>query len=307
MFLLVLLCNFFLASAISSNKVLLGMFPVILFVGIRMMCAGILMCAYSYRSSTHMHWRYIKKDLVALVGISLFTTYFPSILKAFGLKYLFSSKAALYGSIDPFVTVLYAYFLWHETLSWKKILGIAIGFGGILLMTIGQTPPEKGWEAWLVVSYPELASLASVIISRWGWILLRSLVRRERYTPLEVNGLSMAGSGVLALATATVLGEWQYVSITSVPKFLWLFAYTVVIGNVVGYTMYAYIIKHTNITLVSFAGFTIPVFVGLIGWLILAEPISFNLVISGCFVLIGLLIFYYDELRSSSKNSFPVS
>lgn len=300
MLLLILLCNFFLASAISSNKVLLSMFPAILFVGIRMLCAGILMCLYAYRSSDRMRWRHIKNDVGTLVGISLFTTYFPSILKAFGLKYLFSSKAALYGSIDPFVTALYAYFLWHEKLSWKKCVGIVIGFSGILVITIGQTPPEQGWHAWLMFSYPELASIASVLISRWGWILLRSLVRKERYTPLEVNGLSMVGSGVLALITATALHQWQEVSIPSIPTFLWLFAYTVIIGNVIGYTLYAYVIKHVNLTFVSLAGFSIPIFVGLIGWSLLAEPVSYNLLFAGFFVFLGLLVFYYDELRRAA-------
>jgi len=294
--LLVLLCNFFLASTISSNKVLLSMFPAILFVGIRMLCAEILICVYAYCFSTRMRWRYIKHDIGILVGVSLFTTYLPSILKAFSLKHLFSSKAAFYGSIDPFITALYAYFLWHEKLSWKQFVGIIIGFSGIVIMTLGQTPPEQGWHAWFILFYPELASFASVVVSRWGWILLRALVRNERYTPLEVNGMSMVGSGILALITATMLNQWKDVSIPSVSTFLCLFVYTVIIGNVTGYMLYAYVIKHVNLTFVSLAGFSIPIFVGLIGWLLLAEPMSYSILLAGLFVFLGLLIFYYDEL-----------
>lgn len=278
------------------------MFPAILFVGLRMLCAGILMFVYAYKHSPRLRWRYIKEDLFALVGVALFTTYFPSILKAFGLKHMFSSKAALYGSIDPFVTALYAYFLWHERLSWKKLLGIMIGFSGIVLTTITNTAPELGWQAWFIFSYPELASLACVFIGRWGWIMIRSLVRKERYTPLEVNGLSMIGSGVLALVTATPLEQWKDVTISSIPLFITLFLYTVLVGNVLGYTLYAYVIKHVNFTLVSLAGFTIPIFVGLIGWLFLGEPLSLMLLVSAICVFVGLLVFYYDELKKISVS-----
>lgn len=297
MLLRVLICNLLLASAISANKVLLSMFPAILFVGLRMLSAGIFMCIYSYKHSSRLRWKYIKEDFLALVGIALFTTYFPSILKAFGLKHMFSSKAALYGSIDPFVTALYAYMLWHEKLTWKKFLGIMIGFSGIALITITNTSPEIGWHAWSIFSYPELASLTCVFIGRCGWIMIRSLVRKERYTPLEVNGLSMVGSGSLALITATCLGQWNHISIPSIPLFTILFVYTVFIGNVIGYTLYASVIKHVNFTLVSLAGFTIPIFVSFIGWLFLHEPISMSFFVATAAVFAGLVVFYYDELK----------
>jgi drug/metabolite transporter (DMT)-like permease len=296
MILLALLCNILLATGISANKVLLASMPATLFVGLRMFAAGALMCAYAYKNSPRLRWHYLKKDIWALIGISLCTTYIPSILKAFGLKHLFSSKAALFGSIDPFVTALYAYVLWHETLSWKKLAGIMIGFSGILVMVITSSPPETSWHSWLVFSYAEFASIACVFISRGGWILIRSLVKKERYTPLEINGISMTGSGLLALITASFFDQWQYVSITSIPSFFALFIYTVIIGNIVGYTLYAYVLKHMNITLVSLAGFTIPIFVGLIGWGLLGEPVSGALVGSAILVFLGLLLFYYDEL-----------
>jgi drug/metabolite transporter (DMT)-like permease len=300
MIFLALLCNILLATGISANKVLLALMPATLFVALRMFAAGLLMCSYAYQNSPRLRWHYLKKDIWALIGVSLLTTYIPSILKAFGLKHLLSSKAALFGSIDPFVTALYAYVLWQETLSWKKLTGIMIGFSGILVTVITSSPPETSWHSWLVFSYAEFASIACVFISRGGWILIRSLVKKERYTPLEINGLSMMGSGVLALITATMGNQWQHVSIASVPTFLGLFAYTVIIGNIVGYTLYAYVLKHMNITLVSLAGFTIPVFVGLIGWFLLGEPISGGLFGAAILVFLGLLIFYYDELRNAS-------
>lgn len=297
MIILPLLCYFFLATAISANKVLLTAMPATLFVGIRMLAAGMLMFTYAYRNSPRLRWNYVKQDMVMLLGASLFTTFVPSLLKAYGLKHLFSSKAALFGSIDPFVTALYAYILWHEKLSWSKFFGMLIGFGGIALMVVTGSPPEESVHAWFVFSFAELASIATVFVSRYGWILIRSLVKSDRYTPLEVNGLSMMGSGALALITAGFFDQWHQVSVASLPQFVLLFAYTIIVGNVLGYTMYAYIIKHANLTYVALTGFTIPIFVALVGWWFLGEPISLTLILAAALVFIGLVIFYYDELK----------
>ena len=299
---LIFICYLCLATAISANKVLLATMPATLFVGLRMLAAGVLMFVYAYRNSPRLRWPYIKQDLWLLIAASLFTTYIPSLLKAYGLKHLFSSKAALLGSIDPFVTALYAYILWHENLSWKQFFGIMIGFSGIILTIASSSPPEVSWHSWLIFSYAEFAAIASVFVARWGWILIRSLVKKERYTPLEVNGLSMMASGVLALATAGITDQWHQISIPSMPIFITLFGYTVIIGNVLGYTLYAYIIKHTNITLVSLAGFTVPIFVGLVGWGLLGEPISVSFIAAAILVFTGLVVFYYDQLKKIKYN-----
>jgi drug/metabolite transporter (DMT)-like permease len=109
-----------------------------------------------------------------------------------------------------------------------------------------------------ILFYPEMASFASVVVSRWGWILLRALVRNERYTPLEVNGMSMVGSGILALITATMLNQWK-----DVPFHLSQHFYALCIHSYYwqcnGYMLYAYVIKHVNLTFVSLAGFSNPI------------------------------------------------
>jgi len=294
---LLFLAYFLLASAFSANKVLLGWLPPTFFVGIRMLCAGLIMVIYNYRKSKRMRFDYFKKDLLTICGIALFTTYFPSLLKAYGLSGLPSSKAAMIGSCDPFVTAMYAYALWREKLSFKQFLGIAVGFLGVMLLMASSSMPEQSLHAWLIFSWPELAALGAVVVGRYGWILVRSLLKKERYKPTEINGLSMVFSGVLALATSLVVDPISSITIPSIPKFLLFFAYTIIAGNIFGYGLYAYCLKRYNLTLVSLAGFSIPVFVTIIGSLFLGEHLTFWFVVSSAIIFAGLLIFYRDNLR----------
>jgi len=315
---LIFLAYFLLASGISANKVLLNYLSPTFFVGIRMLCAGSIMIIYNYFKSNRMRFAYFKKDLIIIVIISLFTTFIPSILKAYGISKMFSSKAALIGSCDPFITAIYAYILFHENLTWKKFLGIVIGFLGIMLLLLAKSPIEEPLLAWFEISWPELALLGSVAIGRYGWILIRSLLKKERYSSTEINGLSMFLSGFLALIFSYTISLLVKYGIT-IPGFLnaivaqpkntislitlsTLFPYTVIVGNIFGYGLFAYCLKKYNLTFISLAGFSIPLFVTLIGWIFLQEPITITFALSTIIIFAGLVIFNLDDiLRRISK------
>jgi len=302
---MIFLAYFFLATAISANKALLAFLPPSFFVGIRMLTAGSIMIAYNYFRSKRMRFSYFKHDILKIIIISLFTSFIPSILKAYGFKHMFSSKAALMGSIDPFVTAIYAYILFSEKLTWKKFLGIIIGFLGITLIVVSRSPIEEPLLAWLQISYPELALIGSVAIGRYGWILIRSLLKKERYKPTEINGLTMFVSGILALITSYFIDSPGSINITSIPKFLSLFTYTIFAGNILGYALFAKCFATYNITFVSLAGFSITIFVTLIGWLFLGEPITPIFVLSSFIIFAGLVIFHLDGLKKGYQKKKP--
>jgi len=301
--LIIFIAYFFLATAISANKVLLGFLPPSFFVGIRMLTAGLIMITYNYFKSNRMRFSYFKKDLPKIISIALLTTLIPSILKAYGLKHIFSSKAALMGSLDPFITAIYAYILFSEKLTWKKLLGIMVGFLGISLLVIAKSPIEEPLLAWFEISYPEIALLGATAIGRYGWILIRSLLKKERYQPTEINGLTMFISGTLALIMSYFIDPISSIYIPSIPKFLGLFVYTILAGNILGYALFAKSFTKYQITFVSLAGFSIPVFVTIIGWTILGEPISSTFLLSTLIIFAGLLLFHFDGLKKAIYKS----
>lgn len=284
-----------LASAISTNKVILATLPPTFFVGLRMLFGGIVLYLINYRSSNRMKFSYFKQDIPLLLWISLCTTLIPSILKAFGLQNLVSSKAAFIGALDPFVTAIYSYVLWKETLSLKKIFGILIGFSGALVLCFSHSSTENTFYNFFIFSLPELAALGSVAIGRYGWICAQIAMKKERYSPPELNGLMMLISGVLALIISQFVDTVGFSNIPLTRHFLGLLAYTVIIGNVVAYTMYAQFLKAYSANFVSLAGFSVPIFVTLYGRLFLNEAITSNLIISASLILIGVFIFFSDE------------
>ena len=287
----------------------------VLFVGIRMLLAGCILIPlslYRYR----FNWAYLKEDKAIILGIALFTTFLPSIFKAFALANMPAPDVALIGSLDPFITAFYAYILWGDTLTMPKILGMMLGCLGmtflaypkllsVILAVVGITTGAVGDVACAPLAGPLAGSLlpyvaivASIILSRFGWSLVRLLLKRERYTPPQLNSLIMTISGFIALIAAPLVGSVS-VSISSPGYFNGLFAFTVIVGNVIGYSLYGYVLKHNNITLVSLCGVvTIPLLVSLYSWLFFGTHLTIEFAAVAFVFFMGIFLFYFDEIRT---------
>lgn len=301
-----------LAGGMVANKFVLRSMSPTLFVGIRMFVSGFLLFFISrYRASRNKTkrfcWRYIKADILTILFIATCTALIPALLKAYALPHMPASKYSLLGSIDPFVTAVYAYLLWREKLSWKKFLGIVIGFGGVVISLLSTSAQEMSCGEFWHISYPELFVIGSMIISRYGWILVQSMLRKERYAVTEVNSLTMLLSGGMALGISAWQGAWVNVSSQNSMQFMGALLFTIFVGNVIGYSWYADCLKRYSVTWMALAGLLIPLFVFFISYLLGDEPISIHFFVSLAVVCVGMLVFYFDDLTSHAhaKEQLP--
>ncbi len=282
------------ASGIFVNKILLTIIPPVLFVGIRMLSAGIILLSYTWKKRTYTLAQ-LKEDWRFLTGIAFFTTYTPSILKNYALKNLETGHATLLGSIDPFVTALYAYLLFGEKLTRNKIIGILIACAGVLFSVNLSNVGTKTCTGPLLL--PQAAALCAVLFSRFGWIMVQHQLRKNRYPPAQLNGLIMTQSGIIALLTSAWLDTPSPLVISSPSLFWLLLTYTIIAGNVIAYTLYASLLKHHSATLISLSGFSIPIFAGLLGWAFLGEKLTLQFALAASVFFVGLLTFYADEIK----------
>ena len=303
-----------MASAISTNKILLYALTPELLTGIRMSLAGLCLGGYAYVHTKHrLRWHAVKDFLPLLIVVSLFTTYFPSNLKAYALAHMPSSKMAFFGTLDPFVTALYSYFFFNEKLTAKKVLGIVIGFAGMMILIFGSTPLEAQLKAFSVFSYPELAAFWAIVLSRFGWIQAQQLLKKEVVTPVQINVIIMCLGGVVSLLTALARNQMEIrplleahlplfnlsllKGLTSTELLTVFLTYTIVIGNIFGYTLYAQALKRYSPLFISLASFSIPLFVSLFGWLFLAESLSLSFFIACAVTFAGLLVFSSKQAK----------
>ncbi len=315
----------FFASAISANKVILYALPPELLVGLRMAIASPLLAGYLYlREGKIFDWSVLRTFFSWIVVIALFTTFFPSNLKAYALAHMPSYKMAYFGTLDPFVAALFSYFWFNERLSWRQWLGIGIGLCGMLILLSGSSSSlEEQVKAFSVFSYPELAAIFAIVMSRLGWIQGQQLLKKEHITPVQFNVITMAVGGILSLsmffmrgslgvgsladASLPILGMQPLVSFSPSGQLGFFLVYTILIGNMLGYNLYAYALKRYSATFIALAGFMIPLLVQLIGWLLLGESLSPVFFIACAVTFTGVLIFFYDERMQVASEKRTVA
>ncbi len=303
-------CFFLFASGIFANKLILATLSPSMLSGIRMLVSGLIIFIFNYKSyrggtlaRACEHWK-------AFVAIALFTNFIPTLLKAYAIQNLSTAKAGFLGSLDPFVTALYVYILLSESLTIKKWLGILLGFSGALLLTTLSSPVEATLRTFMIFSLPEIAAFASVAVSRLGWILVQKKLRANTFSPVDVNGIVMTLGGIFAFMSIPL---WQALGFKETFNIVnkidlrmsLLLAFTILVGNLGAYNLYAYLLKYNSSTLMSIAGFTVPIYLAFFGWFFLGEPISATLIQAGVLMMLGVAVFYYDDVLKdmfSKKN-----
>lgn len=306
---LVLFLYMLSASTFTLGKALLTYLQPFFLISIRMTLAGIALWGYVllYKRKDWLffkQWLFKKKNYLILIQLSLFHIYFSYMLEFWALKYVSSFKASLLYNLSPFITALFAYMLFSEFLSKKKILGFIVGLGGFVPILIANQPQEQLAGIWWFISLSDIILLLAVFSSVYGWIIFQRLTRKEQLCPVVLNGTSMIIGGLLALGTSFIIEGVPHLTVPSGMKtsiaLLKLSIFLIgiiVIGNVIFYNLYGFLLRRFSATFLSFVGFSCPLFAAFFGWFFLKEVVTIHFFIAVAITFCGLYLFYQEELR----------
>ena len=300
---LVALLYILFASTFTLGKAVLSYISPILFIGIRMIAGGALLLGYQYffnRKKWHFDWA----DISYFFHIALFLIFISFVGEFWALKYISSSKTCLLYNMSPFITALFAYYMLSEQLSRRQWVGLVIGFLGFIPILINQTTGEMLTKHFWFLSMPELLLLIAVISSCYGWMVMRYLVIQRDYSSVMVNGIGMAGGGVMALIASLAIEGIPQVATISLDQVAIIAAYTtalILIANVVCFNLYGVLLRRYSATFLSFAGVTTPLFAAAFDLIFFKEAITLAFIMTMGIVFVGLWLFYQDEFRAQTK------
>src|SRR2546426_24070 len=188
--------------------------------------------------------------LVGFVGIVLFTG-------DYGLIYwgenngVPSGLSAILFATFPLQTALVANaFLKAERLTLQKFLGIAVGFGGVVLIfrsQLGTAGLAQVFPMLLDVLGAACAAFGAVAVKRWG----------HDTEPISFNAASMAvGAGALAGVSLIAREPW---TVPTWPQGLGAILYLAIAGSVVTFVAWQWLLKELQATLLSDIALGIPV------------------------------------------------
>ena len=192
----------------------------------------------------------------------------------------------------PFTTVLSVALL-GEVVRWRRWLGVAMSFAGVLLMGLDPGVFEQG-AALLWVS-------ASAFVGALGLIAIK---RVSGVRPVELQAwFAMASCPVLLLMTL-MLERGQMAALQSAGVVAWLsVAYVALLSSLVGHTGYYYLIQRYPVSSVAPVTVLSPLFSVMFSITLLRTPLTPRLIAGGVVTLLGVLIIAAREKKIVDTGS----
>src|SRR3989449_1872299 len=230
--------------------------PPFLAASLRFIVASItlVILAIAFRSkwpSNRTEW-----SLVAFVGLVLFTA-------DYGLIYwgenngVESGLSAILFATFPLQTALVANaYLKAERFTAQKLLGIGVGFGGVVLIfrsQLGTAGLEKVFPMLSIVLAATCAAFATVAVKRWG----------HDTEPISFNAAAMT-VGAAGLATVSLITREPW-GIPTWPQGLGAILYLAIAGSVVTFVAWQWLLKEMPATSLSYIALIIPIVAVLLG------------------------------------------
>lgn len=296
MWLLLLLHAIFASTYTLGKSSLLYATPVFA-VSIRLILSAVILFGLllSLRRSFYIKWR----DLLLFVSFAffLFYSYVPDFMV---LPYISSTKWALIYTLTPFCTALIGYFQKSEHVSRMKMVGLCIGFVGMLPVLLLDTSDTMGglWR----FSWPEIVMFICMVSYSYGWIIARRLIREKKYDAVLVNGVGMLIGGMAGLATSPLVESWSAGPISSFWPFCAVMV-PLVLATTLAFTINTYLFRYYTVTFLMFLMFVDPLYVAFYGRIFLGEQVHWYFFVSVFMLFLGLYIFYKEELKHCSIES----
>ena len=267
--------------------------PPFLMSSVRFLIAGAALYAFASRGRarpTLQEWK-----AAAIVGAALLLVGNGGV--AWAETRLESGLAALIVAIIPLWVALMDRVFFGRRLSTSAVVGLVIGFAGVALLV----RPGGGGD---IVAMLVLVGTTSA----WAGGSLYARGAKLPESPLLSAAMQMLAAalflGVFGLAT----GEASSVGADSfATKPIIAFVYLVLVGSLIAFSAYAWLLKNVRISVVSTYAFVNPVVAVALGTVFLSEPIGWTTVVAGAAIVVAVVLIVTARAPSTkaAEESLP--
>jgi len=239
---------------------------------------GVLFLAWRARPAL----RFSGHQWLVLAGIAINGITLNQICFINGLARTSVAHTALIVALGPVMVLALSCLMRLEPLTLPKLLGMLISFVGVTVLAVGRQ--EAGstahWQGDLIV----LAGSAS-----FAYYTIQVKEIANRYDALTLNTLTFVLGCLLMIpfAARSVLHiRWAEVTLSAWGGL----AFMIVLGTVVGYLIYAFVLTELAASRVAAFAYLQPVIAVLLGVWLLREKITTIVVAGGTLILLGVYL-----------------
>ncbi len=264
------------AGQVTLLRVLFGFVPVVLYAATR-------------RSFAWRHVRYVHHFVVmSLLATSVYYYAFAA-----GTSLLPSGIAgALSGAIPLFAFLSAAIFLRSEQVTPRRLLGVVIGFAGVLLIA----------RPWAATDAVDVTGVLYMLLGSAS-VGLSFVYAKKFLTGLDIAPAALTTYQIgLALLTLGIVTDLDGITLVAddARALLGLVVGLGILGTGVAYILYYYIVDRLGAVTASSATYIPPVVALAIGWLLVDEPLDGLDAVAVLLILTGVVVLRSrDQPRSA--------
>jgi drug/metabolite transporter (DMT)-like permease len=163
--------------------------------------------------------------------------------------------------------------------------GLVLGFAGMALL-VGSLEELGANSNGLIGG---VVVVAGAFLWANGSLYSRSAKLPE--APLLSTGMEMLAGGALLLLASLATGEWGRVRLDMVSeRSLVAWVYLIVLGSIVAFTCYIWLLKTVPATRVSTYAYVNPIVAMFLGWALASEPVTTRNVLAAVIILASVVV-----------------
>jgi drug/metabolite transporter (DMT)-like permease len=277
----------FWGSAFAVVKDGLDFSPPILFAGLRSLIGGLAMvtAAVLWDGSPNL-----RRDWPVFVLLTAFNVVLFIGLQTYAILDLPSGSAAVLVYLQPICVGFLAWLILGEELTAAKIVGLLMGFSGIVAVSVGSITGAASAISPLGV----LFGAGSALFWALGTVYFKKYEARLSTlwavaVPFVVGGVVLTGLGLLVEPEGEV--SWTGAFVASL-------LYSSLVGIALAWVIWFALVRAGEASRVAAYIFAVPLTAVLIGVIFLDEPLSYALLIGASLVVSGIYLVNRQPRRS---------
>ncbi|ANF94857.1 DMT family transporter [Paenibacillus bovis] len=263
----------------SIYKLALDYTPPLLFAGLRTLGGGVLLMLILLPRRRLIRWRDNWKayTISAILNVVLFYG-----LQTLGLLYMPSGLFSVLVYLQPVLVGLFAWMWLGESMSPLKIIGLILGFAGVISVSAG------GFSGHVAVIGVVLA-----LVTALSWALGTVYIKKanQKVDALWMVAFQCTLGGLVLTASGSATESWA--AITWNAPYLIGLIFGIIFGIALSWIIYFTLVGAGDASKVASYTFLVPLLSVFIGTLLLHEPFTWFLLLG--LVLIGISIYLVNR------------
>jgi drug/metabolite transporter (DMT)-like permease len=198
-----------------------------------------------------------------------------------GLSITYSTHAALLMLCTPIMITISALVLLKERPSLLRILGLALGISGAMILILSKEPTGKGVNVWV----GDILVVINAISYSLYFILVKPLI--AKYSPVQVIRwvFTFGGLFILPFGWAEFIhAPWSSFAATDIAAI----AFIAFGATFLAYFLNMYGLLHLKASATGAYMYLQPFFVAIIAWLFLDEPFGWTKALAAALIFVGV-------------------